>query len=47
MMDYEIFLGTVREKFMDYMPERYRRGKMEIHTVTKVNTALDALTIRT
>lgn len=45
MMDYEIFLGTVREKFMDYMPERYRRGEMEIHTVTKVNTALDALTI--
>lgn len=46
MMDYEIFLGMVREKFMDYMPERYRRGKMEIRAVTKVNTTLDALTIR-
>ncbi|MDE6435016.1 MAG: hypothetical protein K2L07_12400 [Lachnospiraceae bacterium] len=46
MMDYEMFLGTVREKFMDYMPERFRRGKMEIRAVTKVNTTLDALTIR-
>lgn len=45
MMDYEMFLGTVREKFMDYMPERFRRGKMEIRAVTKVNTTLDALTI--
>lgn len=46
MMDYEIFLGMVREKFMDYMPERFRSGKMEIHAVAKVNTTLDALTIR-
>lgn len=46
MMDYEIFLRMVREKFMDYMPERFRRGKMEIRAVTKVNTTLDALTIR-
>ena len=45
MMDYEMFLRMVKEKFMDYMPERYRRGKMEIRAVTKVNTTLDALTI--
>lgn len=46
MMDYEMFLEVVKEKFMAYMPERYQSGKLEIHTVNKVNTTWDGLNIR-
>lgn len=46
MMDYEIFLGVVKEKFMDYMPERYQGGKLEIRNVNKVNATWDGLNIR-
>ena len=46
MMDYEMFLEVVKEKFMAYMPERYQSGKLEIHTVNKVNATWDGLNIR-
>lgn len=46
MMNYEMFLEVVKEKFMDYMPERYRSGKMEIRSVNKVNAVWDGLNIR-
>lgn len=46
MMDYEMFLEVVKEKFMTYMPERYQSGKLEIHTVNKVNATWDGLNIR-
>ena len=44
-MDYEMFLEVVKEKFMDYMPQRYQSGKLEIHAVNKVNVVWDALRI--
>lgn len=45
MMDYEIFLEVVKEKFMDYMPKQYQNGKLDIHDVTKVNEILDGLAV--
>lgn len=45
MMNYDIFLEVVKEKFMDYMPEQYRNGQLNIHEVNKVNETLDGLTV--
>lgn len=45
MMNYDIFLEVVKEKFMDYMPEQYRNGELQIHDVNKVNETLDGLTV--
>lgn len=35
MMDYELFLEVVKEKFMNYMSEWYQNGEMEIRAGNK------------
>lgn len=45
MMTYEVFKDVVKEKFMDYMPEKYHGMQMDIHKVNKVNVTLDGLTL--
>lgn len=45
MMNYEIFKEVVKEKFMDYLPEECKAGKLEIREVRKVNKALDGLSV--
>lgn len=45
MMNYEIFMEVVKEKFMDYLPEEYKAGKLDIREVRKVNKNLDGLTV--
>ena len=43
MMDYTMFKELVQDKFMDYMPEKYRDGKLTINKVTKINGTKDGL----
>lgn len=45
MMDYEIFKAVVKEKFLSYMPEKYRDAAVDIRRSQKVNRTLDALTV--
>ena len=45
MMDYEIFRGVMKDKILDYLPENYKNGRVEIHEVQKVNECMDALTV--
>lgn len=45
MMDYTMFKELVQDKFMDYMPEKYRDGKLTINKVTKINGTKDGLNI--
>ena len=45
MMDYEIFKGVMKDKILDYLPENYKNGRVEIHEVQKVNECMDALTV--
>lgn len=45
MMDYTMFKELVNDKFMDYMPEKYRNGKLTISKVNKVNGSKDGLSI--
>lgn len=46
MMNYENFKEIVMEKFMDYMPEKYRGMELAIIPVNKANVMLDGLIIR-
>lgn len=46
MMNYEIFKEVVKEKFLDYMPEKYRGMEIVISPVEKVNMTLDGLSLR-
>ena len=41
MMNYEIFKEVVKEKFMDYMPEKFKGMKLVAEPVEKVNVTLD------
>lgn len=45
MMDYEIFKGVMKDKILDYLPENYKNGRVEIHEVQKVNECMDALSV--
>lgn len=45
MMDYEIFKGVMKDKILDYLPENYKNGRVELHKVQKVNECLDALSV--
>lgn len=45
MMDYEIFKGVMKDKILDYLPENYKNGRVEIHEVQKVNECMDVLTV--
>ena len=41
MMNYEIFKEVVKEKFMDYMPEKFKGMELVAEPVEKVNVTLD------
>ena len=43
MMNYEIFKEVVKEKFMDYMPEKFKGMELVAEPVEKVNVTLDAV----
>jgi hypothetical protein len=45
MMDYTIFKELVSDKFMEYMPEEFRNGKLTISRVNKINGTKDGLSI--
>ena len=40
MMNYEIFKEVVKEKFMDYMPEKFKGMELVAEPVEKVNVTL-------
>ena len=46
MMNYEIFKEVVVEKFLDYMPDKFRGMEVNVESVNKVNVTLDALNLR-
>ena len=46
MMNYEIFKEVVKEKFMDYMPEKFKGMKLVVEPVEKVNVTLDGIILR-
>ena len=46
MMNYEIFKEVVKEKFLDYMPEKYKGMEVVISPMEKVNETLDGLNLR-
>lgn len=46
MMNYEEFVGMVRDNFMNYMPEEFKGRELVINKVEKVNQTLDGLTVR-
>ena len=41
MTNYEIFKEVVKEKFMDYMPEKFKGMELVAEPVEKVNVTLD------
>ena len=43
MMNYEIFKEVVKEKFMDYMPEKFKGMELVAEPVEKVNVTLISL----
>ena len=46
MMNYEIFKEVVKEKFMDYMPEKFKGVELVAEPVEKVNVTLDGIILR-
>ena len=46
MMNYEIFREVVKEKFMDYMPEKFKGMELVAEPVEKVNVTLDGIILR-
>ena len=40
MMNYEIFKEVVKEKFMDYMPEKFKGMELVVEPVEKVKEAV-------
>lgn len=46
MMKYEIFKDAVTNKFLDYLPEKYRNAMIIVGPVQKVNTTLDSISIK-
>ena len=45
MMNYEIFKEVVKEKFLDYMPEKFKGMEVVLRSTEKVNRTLDGLSI--
>ena len=45
MMNYDVFLEVVKERMLDYLPEKYQKGEVVINKVQKVNETLDGLNI--
>ena len=46
MMEYEIFKGVVKEKFKEFLPERFKDAEVDIRQVNKVNRTLDGLSVK-
>lgn len=46
MMNYEIFKEVVKEKFVDYMPEKFKGMELVAEPVEKVNVTLDGIILR-
>ena len=46
MLDYEVFKSIVKDKFIGYLPEKYRDADIEIFPARKVNREVDSLTVR-
>lgn len=46
MMNYEQFKKTVKENFMNYMPDKFKDMKPLISQVEKVNSTLDAIGVK-
>ncbi len=46
MMNYEIFKEVVKEKFMDYMPEKFKGMELVAEPVEKINVTLDGIILR-
>ena len=46
MMNYDIFKEVVKEKFMDYMPEKFKGMELVAEPVEKVNVTLDGIILR-
>lgn len=46
MMNYEIFKEVVKEKFMDYMPDKFKGMELVAEPVEKVNVTLDGIILR-
>lgn len=45
MMEYEIFKEVVKEKFKEFLPEKYQDAQVEIREIQKVNKTKDGLTL--
>ena len=45
MMDYTMFKELVNDRFMDYMPEEHKKGRVSINKVNKINGSKDGLSI--
>ena len=45
MMTYEVFRDVVKEKLMEYLPDKYQGMKLDVYEVDKVNVALDGVTL--
>lgn len=46
MMKYESFKDAVANKFLEYLPEKYRNAMIIVGLVKKVNTTLDSISIK-
>lgn len=45
MMNYDVFLEVVKERMLDYLPEKYQKGEVMINKVQRVNQTLDGLNV--
>lgn len=46
MMNYEIFKETIKNRFVEFLPEEYENSEIIIDKVNKVNITMDALIIK-
>lgn len=45
-MNYEEFLSAIKEKFLDYMPNKFKSMEVSIISVTKINVQVDELILK-
>lgn len=45
MMNYDMFLEVVKERILEYLPEKYQKGEVVINKVPKVNQTLDGMNV--
>ena len=46
MMSYEMFCEMVKEKFVEFLPQKYRNGVTDIRKIHKVNRTVDGISVR-